>query len=782
MKLPLQALRYFPVVAVIIFSVMIFEWLTKPAKRINTIRQVEIQLTIRADSADQCDLFFNNGSGFDGMHRKSIKYGGSGFFQKISFLVPDSNLKSIRIDPFIHLSSIEISTVDIVLDDHRKSLKGNELIKSFRFQNCTAVLTESTNMVKVQSKSGADAQMLFTAPLPAASAENENPISGWVWIRTMLPFLIMVLIIIALVHPFSASVDVGAAIGRIAAKFSKRNLIFILSILFAAIARMWLVADQSMTALTHAQHDDALFVKLAQSILHNEWLGSYNQFTLIRGFFYPVWLALNWFTGLPLLSTQNLLMMAASLAVALTLKPWLGKKGVMLVFILLIFSPVTSSSFTLRVIRDAFYVTMSVLTFTAFAGLFVSGFVSVNKLRIWALKSAILLFLFWHTREEGPLLLPSLLLLWLSAVAMIYVKPTVKAAKTFNRNLIIVIAPLVFSIAGSYFIGSLNQLYYGQFMVNEMKSPAFSEAFTALTTIKTEHTALIIPVTKEAREKAYAVSPAFATLSSRLEDENNPFLTFTDKDTTDYTGGWFMYAFRQAASDAGKHQSLPTAVNFYKQIGNDLETAFSDGRLQRNSNFTLFFFTVNQEVLRPVVSVFPPTLWFALTFGGYGPVSEASTGDAQRIADFKKITHENINSEVGEKWNLSQLNSIQLRVRLLIHKAYQWFFPPLFILAVLAFVFLTVRLFDITKRNSLLPAWILSLSMLLAGLSRLAMISYMQVTQFNALNMHYISTSYPFLLLFSSFTLTVVLNEIRSVRDKNHDRSSSQENIISKSR
>lgn len=768
MKLPLQALRYFPIIAVIIFSVVIFEWFTKPAKRINSIPQLEIQLTFRADSADQCDLFFDNGTGFDGKHRKSIKYGGSGFLQKISFLVPDSNLKSIRIDPYIHLSSIQIAAVEIFLDDHRQSLKGSDLIKSFRFQNCTAVLIESTNMVMVQSKTDADAQMLFTAPLPASNPGNEKTIFGSEWIKTLLPFLFMVLIIIALVHPLSASVDVGAAIGRIAAKFSKRNLIFILSILFAAIARLWLVADQSITALTHAQHDDALFIKLAQNILHNEWLGSYNQFTLIRGFFYPVWLALNWFTGLPLLSTQNLLMMAASLAVALTLKPWLGKSGAMLVFILLIFRPVTSSSFTLRIIRDGFYVTLSVLTFTAFAGLFVSGFASVNKLRMWALTSAVLLFLFWHTREEGPLLLPSLLLLWLSAVAMIYIRPKIKAAKSFNRKLIILIAPLVFSIAGSYFIGSLNQLYYGQFMVNEMKSPAFSEAFTALASIKTDHSALIIPVTKEAREKAYAVSPAFATLRSRLEDENNPFLTFTDKDTTDYTGGWFMYAFRQAASDAGKHQSLPMALNFYEQIGTDLEAAFADGRLKKNANLTLFFFTVNQEVLRPVVSVFPPTLWFALTFGGYGPVSEASTGDAQRIADFKEMTHETKTSEVGEKWNQSQLNSTQLRIRLLIQKAYQWFFPPLFFLAVLAFVFLTGRLFNKTKLNSLLPAWILSLSMLLAGLSRLVMISYMQVTQFNALNMHYLSTSYPFLLLFSSFTLIVVLNEIKSESDKNH--------------
>ena len=129
MKLPLQALRYFPVIAIIIFSVVIFEWFTKPAKRINSIPQLEIQLMIRADSADQCDLFFNNGAGFDGLNRKSIKYSGSGFLQKISFLVPDSNLKSIRIDPFIHLSSIQIAAVEIFLDDHRQSLKGSDLIK-----------------------------------------------------------------------------------------------------------------------------------------------------------------------------------------------------------------------------------------------------------------------------------------------------------------------------------------------------------------------------------------------------------------------------------------------------------------------------------------------------------------------------------------------------------------------------------------------------------------------------------------------------------------------------
>ena len=73
------------------------------------------------------------------------------------------------------------------------------------------------------------------------------------------------------------------------------------------IIKLWLVEALDFVA-TYTPHDDYLFVRLAKSILNGEWLGPYDQLTLVKGPVYPLFLAVAHHTGLPLLFVQQLLM------------------------------------------------------------------------------------------------------------------------------------------------------------------------------------------------------------------------------------------------------------------------------------------------------------------------------------------------------------------------------------------------------------------------------------------------------------------------------------------
>ena len=82
--------------------------------------------------------------------------------------------------------------------------------------------------------------------------------------------------------------------------------IFFWWIILLIIARLWLLESQDFLA-TYTPHDDYLFVKLAKHILSGEWLGPYNQVTLVKGPVYPLFIAMAHHTALPLLLVQHLL-------------------------------------------------------------------------------------------------------------------------------------------------------------------------------------------------------------------------------------------------------------------------------------------------------------------------------------------------------------------------------------------------------------------------------------------------------------------------------------------
>ncbi len=65
---------------------------------------------------------------------------------------------------------------------------------------------------------------------------------------------------------------------------------FVIGCVLIALIKFWLLAPQEIVARS-APHDDTLFVGLALSILQGNWLGDYNQFTLMKGSGYPLFIA-----------------------------------------------------------------------------------------------------------------------------------------------------------------------------------------------------------------------------------------------------------------------------------------------------------------------------------------------------------------------------------------------------------------------------------------------------------------------------------------------------------
>ena len=68
------------------------------------------------------------------------------------------------------------------------------------------------------------------------------------------------------------------------------NRSFLLGCALISILKLWLLGPQEILSRS-SPHDDTLFVGLALNILQGDWLGSYTQFTLMKGSGYPLFIS-----------------------------------------------------------------------------------------------------------------------------------------------------------------------------------------------------------------------------------------------------------------------------------------------------------------------------------------------------------------------------------------------------------------------------------------------------------------------------------------------------------
>ena len=65
---------------------------------------------------------------------------------------------------------------------------------------------------------------------------------------------------------------------------------YIYIILIFSFIKIILVQNLPIYAIANAVHDDRMMINIAQSLMNGEWMGSYNQMTLVKGIMYPLFL------------------------------------------------------------------------------------------------------------------------------------------------------------------------------------------------------------------------------------------------------------------------------------------------------------------------------------------------------------------------------------------------------------------------------------------------------------------------------------------------------------
>jgi len=134
--------------------------------------------------------------------------------------------------------------------------------------------------------------------------------------------------------------------------------------------RLWLVSGLAISAVGPSPHDDHLFLNLASSLVSGRWLGTYNDLTLAKGPFYPMWIAASFAFGVPLLFSEHLLYVFACAVFVRALTPVLRALSSQLaLFAVLLFCPASFADGSIsNVVRESIYPSLTLIVLgSAFA-------------------------------------------------------------------------------------------------------------------------------------------------------------------------------------------------------------------------------------------------------------------------------------------------------------------------------------------------------------------------------------------------------------------------------
>lgn len=458
-------------------------------------------------------------------------------------------------------------------------------------------------------------------------------------------------------------------------------------------------------------YDDMLFLVHAVNIAHGHWLGAYDQNTLVKGVFYPLFIAANHYIGLPLLLTQQLLFVFACAVSIRAIAPFVRNPLILAVcYVVFLFNPGRYTSMaTTRVIRDFVCGSCTLLAVSCMAAMYIRLFAQKSIRMVWPVLMGLSFAGAWLTREDSAWVLPFLVVVTVLCLVLVILRRKEAAAP---QTIAVLVLPFLIFGACNALVAGANAFAYGIFITNEYAEPNFLNAYSALGRIDTGKTIPRVTVTKAARMQAYAVSPAFRELQPYLDGET--------------PGTLFTWNLRNAVAAAGYYKSPAAASAYYKRLATELNDAFAKGELKSypNSISLGMLSPWRSQYLLPTLNATLAGIRYNITFRDCSPYPEPSDPFPAGIALYQAMTYDIANLDStpyftdpgklppttgGEGVTMENGPSLYQKASSLTGKRigilhrftelYQVCFPVLFALAVLCYAYLTIRLILTLRRK-----------------------------------------------------------------------------------
>ncbi len=534
---------------------------------------------------------------------------------------------------------------------------------------------------------------------------------------------------------------------------SSRTRWWIWAAIALTVVKLWLTRGQPVFAIGTAAHDDRLFVSLANSLVGGEWLGAYNQLTLAKGPFYPLWIAFVFLLGLPLGLAQQLAYAGACAAVVGALAPLVrGGATRFAVYAVLLGNPMSFEASSLgRVLRQHISSPLALLIFAALIALYTRRTEPFRRLAPWAALLGAAFGAFWMSREDVVWIVPSAVLLaGAIVVGIVRARPAPWRPMAWAGGLALAcgVVPLILVCAE-------NARHYNWFGTVEFRSAEFKDAYGALLRVRVGPDLPFVPVTRQMREAIYPVSPTFAQLRAHLDGAigegwagaSEP-VTHIPGQERQIGGGWFMWALRDSVAAAGYCHDAGQALAFYHRLAMEVNAACDDGRLPSRPRRSGFLPPWRPGLTREWLGA---TLQFAdylASFSGFSAYPPASIGDHDSLLIFRDLTRDDLAPSPAMDPPLPRQSALNAWKLAVLQAAGKFLRRILFWLAIAAQVMALGRTVQLIVQRRLTYLFVLTAAAWGACVAHLLAVALVHVTSFPTLTIAFIEAAYPLLLLF----------------------------------
>lgn len=524
--------------------------------------------------------------------------------------------------------------------------------------------------------------------------------------------------------------------------FKKHWLVF--AVILCFLIKLWVVQIQPLY-IRATDHDDGMFAKQAEAVLHGRWLGEYNDITLSKGVFGVLFIAATNYVSLDFLTCQHIFYFLACVSILHMLAHVVKSRAALFgCYLVLLFDPITYSETFSTVYRDGVYISL-VLFFIAFSFEIFFNRKSLGRVCAYSALFGLTLTCICFCREETVWLAPYLVVA--AAVTFLFILKDKACLHKPQKLLAIAGIPIGCIAAAALVVGAINFSHYGRFVTNDYTSRDFKAAYGAITRIRQQNYVERVPLNEETRHALYALSPKFKELEPYLEGKwTEKYKTNEDHDIQD---GFLFWALRIAAREAGHYENAAAARDYYLALAAEVNALCDSGQLDalpKRSTLTAPFYSALWDDIMEYI----PLAFRAEAAYDYIDVRiPVKVEDPLAYSRFQRITG---NSLVYGEGATETVNMKLMEGMLGLYRALN---PALLILSLVCYGFLAAVFF----KKKLYAQWHGRL-LLLSGLFalyvvRAVMVGYIAATAYTAAVFanRYISCIYPVQGLFSMLAI-----------------------------
>ena len=543
------------------------------------------------------------------------------------------------------------------------------------------------------------------------------------------------------------------------AKKIKKEKIFLIVAFILIIIRVLLTTNLPIYAIGGSVCDDQLMIKLQSELLKFNWLGDFNSVTLVKGMFFPLYLAINLFLGIKYIDSITLFYVLSSLLFVWIIKDMFKSKWVKyVIFILLLFNPIMFAQNITRVYRNSISPAQVLLIFSGMVYIYYNR---NNKKNLWlsSILTGIALGTFYNTREDSIWILPMVLVFTLIMI----IEHIIKNKKKFKiKRIINFLLPFIILFFTNTSVSTINYLKYGVYSRIDEADGSFAKAIKAIYSVPNEKEIDYVSVSHKKLEKLYEISPSLNSIKVQLDDSINA-LKVSDRnpDDNEIEDGWFWWALRFGAEGAGKYKTAKEADEFYKNIAKEIIEAQNSKIIgKQNTMPSALMSPWRKNYFSKLVSATFDAIIYTNSYNETEPKLIDSIGDVDSIKLFEVATNSKAlyssNYDTRNAYSKHERKVLNIYINKLniINIIYKLTGVLCFILGLISYFIITfIALF---KNHKLIDMWLIISSILASYLVLCIGVSYSEISSFKSITYMYLSGAYPLIILFwamSMFTL-----------------------------